>query len=155
MKRLLRSLALIVVLSGLGACERSGFPGDSALHGDLAHSSEAEAERGPHGGRLLREGDFALELAIVEIGLPPEFRVWATESGVPVSLDDLDVGVTLTRLGDVIDEIAFYPQDDFLRGDAVVYEPHSFIVNVDASYSGKRYRWQYRLGHRGRSGHRH
>ncbi len=143
MKRLPRILALLVALSGLSACERSGLPDDGASHGELAHHEEAEPERGPHGGRMLREGDFSLELAIVEIGVPPEFRVWATDSGDPISPDDLDVGVTLTRLGGVVDEIAFYQLDDFLRGDAVVYEPHSFIVNVDASYSGKRYRWQY------------
>ena len=109
-------------------------------HGGVA---EAEPAKGPHRGRMLTDGDFAIELAIFETGVPPEFRVWATSAGAPVSPRDVSLQVTLTRLGDVKDEIGFAVQDDFLRGDTVIYEPHSFVVSIEATYQGKTRRWAY------------
>ena len=94
-------------------------------------------------GRLLEDDGFAVDLTIFETGVQPEFRVWVTDSGAPVDPGDVDLRVTLTRLGDVTDEIDFAPREDFLRGDTVVYEPHSFVVTVDASYAGRKYNWQY------------
>ena len=42
-------------------------------------AAEAEFERGPNGGRLLTDGDFTLELAIFEAGVPPEFHAWPAD----------------------------------------------------------------------------
>lgn len=116
---------------------------------EYAHASEtpdataAQPEKGPHRGRLLKDGDFVLELAIFETGVPPEFRVWVTDDSKPVAPEDVSLTVTLTRLGGVQDKIQFAPQGDFLRGDREIYEPHSFIVTIDAVYNGKQYHWQY------------
>ncbi|EAQ95667.2 efflux RND transporter periplasmic adaptor subunit [Congregibacter litoralis] len=104
---------------------------------------KAEPEKGPHGGRVLRDGDFAIELAIFETGVPPEFRVWITSNGQPVSPAAVDLRVRLTRLGDVVDDIGFRVEGDYLRGDTVIYEPHSFVVTVTAEYEGETFRWQY------------
>ena len=41
--------------------------------------------KGPHGGRLLTQDDFEVEVTIVEQGVPPEFRVYAYEKGKPVN----------------------------------------------------------------------
>ena len=106
-------------------------------------AQEAEPEKGPHRGRMLRDGDFAVELAIFETGVPPEFRVWVSDDGEPVSPDVVDLQVNLTRLGNVVDYIRFRAEGDYLRGDTVIYEPHSFVVTVIAQYQGKTYRWDY------------
>ncbi|HBX36144.1 MAG TPA: secretion protein HlyD [Pseudohongiella sp.] len=100
-------------------------------------------ERGPNNGILLRDDDFVLELAIFETGVPPEYRAWATVNNQPVDPDELDLNVQLTRLGGVVDDIDFVPTGDALRGDMVIYEPHSFSVSVTASYDGNTYRWSY------------
>ena len=102
--------------------------------------AEEEPEKGPHRGRLLKDGDFSVELTIFETGVPPEFRVWITGKGLPVTPGDVSLNVTLTRLGGIEDNINFNPQGDFLRGDLVVYEPHSFVVTVNAQYRGKSHR---------------
>jgi len=104
---------------------------------------QEEPVKGPHRGRLLTEGDFVLELSIFETGVPPEFRVWVTNEGQPVKPEDVSLTIELTRLGDVIDTIGFKPQDDFLRGDMEIYEPHSFVVTITAGYEGKTFEWQY------------
>jgi cobalt-zinc-cadmium efflux system membrane fusion protein len=120
-------------------------------HSKVSHSSEgasseqaeAEPEKGPHRGRLLKDDGFVIELSIFETGVPPEFRVWITSNGQPVKPADVSLTATLTRLGGIKDNIKFAPQSDFLRGDTVIYEPHSFVVTINAKYQGKSHRWQY------------
>ncbi|HDZ09639.1 hypothetical protein LCGC14_0006790 [marine sediment metagenome] len=105
--------------------------------------SEMTDERGPNNGILLRDDDFVLELAIFETGVPPEYRAWATVNNQPVDPDELDLNVQLSRLGGAVDDIDFVPTGDALRGDMVIYEPHSFSVSVTASYNGNSHRWSY------------
>ncbi|MCF6226533.1 MAG: efflux RND transporter periplasmic adaptor subunit [Xanthomonadales bacterium] len=133
-------LILLLLVSMLSGCGEDGSHPDA---GESADHNEAEPEKGPHRGRLLRNGDFTLELAIFETGVPPEFRAWATKNNRPVAPEDIDLKVTLTRLGDKLDEIAFSPLGDALVGDMVVYEPHSFLVTINAVHKGSRHRWEY------------
>jgi cobalt-zinc-cadmium efflux system membrane fusion protein len=107
-----------------------------------AHEEEA-FERGSHRGRLLRDGQFTLELAIFETGMPPEFRAYPALDGKPVHLADVKLRVELRRLGGRVDDIEFEPLADYLRGSREIYEPHSFSVHVFAQYGGKAYAWQY------------
>ena len=134
MKRLITYFVLVFALA-ISGCSRV----DNA-HGG---ATEAEPAKGPHRGRMLVNGDFAVELSIFETGVPPEFRVWVTDDGAPVSPRDVNLQATLTRLGDIKDEIGFAAQDDFLRGDMVIYEPHSFVVSIEATYRGQTHRWAY------------
>lgn len=111
-----------------------------------ASAPEAQAvepEKGPHNGKLLRDGSFVLELALFERGVPPEYRVWITDDGEPVPPDAVDLNIQLMRLGGVVDDINFTVEGDYLRGDTVIYEPHSFVVTISARYQGEDHRWQY------------
>lgn len=141
------TLALSCLLVACFDEVKSPFGGHHADHDSHGHGGHeenaAEVEKGEHRGRLLREGNFTLELAIFETGVPPEYRIWAYLDGQPVAPTDMTASVKLTRLGNVIDNIGFKPQGDFLRGDRVIYEPHSFVVNVSANHAGKQYQWQF------------
>ncbi len=139
-RSLLRSCLLIFLGALLAACgsEQTGPVGDADNE-----TIAAKPEKGPHGGRLLVEGDFTLELSIFETGVPPEFRAWATQNGQALSPEKVDLTITLTRLGGKVDQIKFRPHGDALRGDTVIYEPHSFIVTIHAISGGVEYRWQY------------
>jgi cobalt-zinc-cadmium efflux system membrane fusion protein len=116
----------------------------NAVHAvSTGEATEAEPEKGVHGGRMLLDGDFAVELSIFETGVPPEFRVWVTKGDEPLSPKQVDLNIKLTRLGGIVDDINFRAESDYLRGDTVIYEPHSFVVNVKAKYQGKTHTWQY------------
>jgi cobalt-zinc-cadmium efflux system membrane fusion protein len=130
------SLALTLALT-LTACDAAPPP---TAAGD-EHAEEVE--RGPNGGRLLTDGDFTLELAIFEAGVPPEFHAWASASGALVDPRDVELTVELGRLGGDVDRIEFTPQDDFLRGNQVVTEPHSFDVTVVVRHAGREHRFMY------------
>ena len=108
-----------------------------------AEAEVAEPEKGEHGGRMLRQDNFAIELVIFETGVPPEFRVWVTKADKHVTPEQVSLNIKLTRLGDMVDDISFRAETDYLRGDTVIYEPHSFVVAVNAQYKGKTYTWQY------------
>jgi cobalt-zinc-cadmium efflux system membrane fusion protein len=136
MNRCSRTLSLFGVLLAVSAC-------DIAVESEsMVEAAAGDYERGPNNGRMLRDGDFAIELAIFETGVPPEFRAWATENAQPIDPSAIDLTVTLTRLG-AEDEIRFNVQGDYLRGDQTVYEPHSFLVTVEASRGGATHEWQY------------
>jgi cobalt-zinc-cadmium efflux system membrane fusion protein len=109
--------------------------------------SEAPAqeafERGPHRGRLLRDGDFALEVTIFETGVPPQFRLYAYRGDKPLSPGEVQATVELTRLGGQVDRFTFAPEADHLTGSSIVHEPHSFDVKVAATHAGKSHQWTY------------
>lgn len=109
-------------------------------HGEAA---EPEVEKGSQGGRLLRDGAFALELTLFEKGVPPEFHLYSYHNGQAINPADVNVVIKLTRLDGQVDAFNFTAQKDYLRGDGVVTEPHSFDVSVEASYQGQRHTWQY------------
>jgi len=136
MNKLFRTIVCSLALVCIGACEMAAEPEP------MAEAAAADYERGPNSGRMLRDGEFAVELAIFETGVPPEFRAWLTDGGRPLDPAAVDLRVVLTRLG-ATDEIGFAPQGAFLRSDRTVHEPHSFKVDIDATYQGRRYSWEY------------
>ena len=120
-------------------------------HDDHGHDEhEEEIIKGPHGGRLLAQGNFSLEITIYETGLPPEFRVYVYRDDQPVSPGSVNLDIELSRTGNKIDHIQFNAQQDYLRGDTVIYEPHSFEVAAKATYEGQSYSWHYD-NHEGRT----
>jgi cobalt-zinc-cadmium efflux system membrane fusion protein len=143
MKTLTHLICITFLSVLLAACGGDRSETDTVAKGMHGVEADPEPEKGPHRGRLLKDGDFLLELSIFETGVPPEFRVWVTERGQPVKPDDIDLAIKLTRLGDRTDNIGFKTQGDFLRGDTVIYEPHSFVVSIEAIHKGKTHRWQY------------
>ena len=128
---------LTAVALALAACGSGG--GEKAEGGEAA----ADPERGPHGGRMLRDGDFALEVTIVEEGPEPLFRLYPYLKDRPLDPRQVQATIALTRLGAKIDRFTFAPQGDHLASPGVVSEPHSFDVAVAAVHSGKRSDWAY------------
>ncbi len=137
--RAIYRIAPLLLFMTLSSCGESANTGATTPDAENAVTDE----RGPNNGILLRDGEFVLELAIFETGVPPEYRAWATVNDQPVDPEDLDLNVQLTRLGGVVDDIDFVPTGDALRGDMVIYEPHSFSVSVAASYNGNTHSWSY------------
>jgi len=104
---------------------------------------EEEDVRGPNGGKLFRDGDFAVELTIFEQGAPPQFRVYAYENDKPVNPAEVKLSIELHRLDGEVNRFAFTAQDDVLIGNNVVTEPHSFDVKMTAVYKGETHNWEF------------
>lgn len=132
------SISMLLVLS---ACD------DGSSSHDHAHSDEAETsseyERGPNRGRMLRDHGFSVEITIFETGVPPKFHVYPYLNNELVDPNMIDLRIELGRLDGDVDHFAFKPESDYLSGDGVVIEPHSFDVRVFATYNNQQYKWSY------------
>lgn len=138
------SLAALVMAGIVAACgASSATQTEAAGHSDEHGAEEREPEKGPHGGRMLEDGAFALEVTIFETGVDPQYRIYPTMDGKPVDPSAVDLIVTLSRLGGKTDTFQFTPEAEYLKGDGVVTEPHSFDVAVKASHAGKAHTWSY------------
>lgn len=133
-----RLAAALVFIAPLAACGSGSQPA-----AEQGKESEGEPAKGPHNGRLLKDGDFAVEMTIFEDGVPPQFRVYPTRDGKPVDAKTVQLTVTLKRLGGEVNTFPFKAENDFLTGQGVVEEPHSFDVEVVAVENGKRHVWRY------------
>lgn len=141
MIRLSHRAAPLLALTLLAACGGAPQSEEAGEHGEA--NAAAEFERGPHRGRMLRDGDFAVEVTIFEDGVDPEFRVYAWQGDKPIAPAQVQLAIELARLGGRVDRFAFRPQEDFLRGQGVVHEPHSFDVKVRATEGGRTHNWSY------------
>ena len=121
----------------------------AACSHEAGHDAHDRVE-GPHGGRWLEHGDFALEVTIFERGVPPEFRVYAFDDGDPVAPAEVELELELKRFGGDVERFTFSPREDHLLGSGVVGEPHSFDVTLRASYAGESHEWSYE-SHEGRT----
>ncbi len=135
-------LALFIGSLALSGCS-SETSHDDHGHGHGAHDEHEEMAKGPQGGRLLEQDGFALEITLFEKGVPPEFHIYSYENGDAIKPEDVSLSISLHRLDGEINHFNFTPVADYLRGDAVVTEPHSFDVVVEATYNGSDYRWEY------------
>jgi cobalt-zinc-cadmium efflux system membrane fusion protein len=136
-------ILMVTVVSLLLASCGSGPEPQVGHDGHGAEAAAEDFERGPHGGRLLRDGDFALEVTIFEEGVPPEYHLYGYAKDQPLPPKDFQAEITLGRLGGRVDRFRFAPVADFLRGDGVVREPHSFDVAVVASHAGRQHEWKF------------
>lgn len=139
LRPLMSALALSLMLAACG-----GKDDHADDHGSEAGHGEEEAVRGEHGGRLLEQDGYRVELAIAESGTPPTYQAWLYRDGNPLPATAGRVEVSLVRLGNVRENHILQPQPDgSLLAKSVVGEPHSFDVEVLAKVEGKSLRWAY------------
>lgn len=128
-----------LLLAGCGGADKTAEKTGEAEPSAAA----ADYERGPHRGRMLRDGDFAIEVTIFETNVPPQFRLYAYQGDKPLKPGDVSPTITLKRLDGETNRFTFKPESDYLTGSGTVVEPHSFDVEVVAQHAGKTHRWTY------------
>jgi cobalt-zinc-cadmium efflux system membrane fusion protein len=105
--------------------------------------ADAVRQKGPHGGRLFIQNGYGIEVTIFEQGVAPQFRLYAYRDGKPLAPEANRAVLTLERLGRPPQVFKFVAEQDYLKGDAVVEEPHSFQVTVDARSGQAANRFSY------------
>lgn len=132
--------ALILPLP-LIACGGDPATNEAAAEGEA--KPEGDYERGPHNGRMLRDGNFALEITVFEDGVPPEYRLYAYRDDKPVAPGEVQANLTIRRLDGEVTTFSFKPEEDYLRGNATLVEPHSFDVEANATEGGRKHAWKF------------
>jgi cobalt-zinc-cadmium efflux system membrane fusion protein len=142
-------IAIGVVLGGLILVWDKTAPPTTAAAtsktpaGKNTNSAQPEPNEGPKGGKLFTTDGFSVEVTIFEKGVPPQFRLYLYENGKPLPPTAAKVAITLSRLGAPVQLFKFTPEADYLLGDQVAEEPHSFDVTIVAEHNGKTVRWNY------------
>ena len=104
---------------------------------DETEAEELAEDKGPHGGRMFYKDDLKLEVKIYERNVPPQLRVYPTDAkGNKIPLEQIQLKIDLHRL-ERVDTIRFNPSGEYLLGDKVVVEPHSFDMKIKAVRQGK------------------
>ncbi len=138
---MIRIVPIALLLLSLAACGDDGA-GQPGAQSEVA-TAAGEYERGPHRGRMLRDGDFALEVTIFETNAPPHYRLYAYQNDKPLPPSAVQATIRLERLDGEVNDFTFKPENDYLTGSGEVTEPHSFDVEVRAQHAGKTHRWTY------------
>lgn len=145
------ALALLIAACGGNTSHEDAGHGEEAGHAQGEHAEAEEAKKGEHGGRLLEQNGYTVELAIAEDGTPPKYQAWLYRDNKPLPPTAGSVEVQLKRLGNVAENHTLKSQaDGSLMADTIVGEPHSFDVVVLAKVDGKALRWAYE-SHEGRT----
>ena len=140
---MMRNLFLAMLLAlPLAAC---GAGSDKDETSEVGHEAAAagDYERGPHNGRMLRSGNFALEITVFEDGVPPEYRLYAYREDKPLAPSEINASITISRLDGEVTTFSFRPEQDYLRGDATLVEPHSFDVVASVTEGGRKHQWKF------------
>jgi membrane fusion protein, heavy metal efflux system len=110
---------------------------------DTHDEHAAEIPRGPHGGKLFEKDGIAVEVTIYESGVPPEFRLYVYDQEKAVDLSHVSATIELDRVARPLEIINFSKREDYLLGDKVIVEPHSFDAKIKLSFKGKTNEWVY------------
>ncbi len=125
--------------------DKSAAPDDAGHHesSSVSAGSDHAEETGPRGGRIFTTDDFSVEVTSYEQGAEPRFRLYLYEKNKLLLPDEVKVTMTLSRLGRAAQLFTFKPAGEYLLGDQVVKEPHSFDVSIAAEWRGKVFHWGY------------
>lgn len=132
------------VTTDAASMDTHGKPDDHGTSGMRGHGASNQPGIGFRGGKLFIDGDFSVEMTIFEKGVPPQFRIYLYDKGKLLPPTAATVAITLSRLGASAQLFKFTPEADYLLGDQIVEEPHSFDIAIAAERNGRLMRWSYR-----------
>ena len=102
-----------------------------------------ESVKGPHGGKLFTDGDYAVEVTIFEQNQAPQFRLYTYLNNKALAPKDSSIQLKVSRLGRTSETFTFAPENDYLTSKVTVIEPHSFKVAINATHAGKAHEFGY------------
>ncbi len=137
---------------GEHADHTEGMTAKPPAHGEAEHNHAKDhnqpamlsvSVKGPHGGKLFTDGDYAIEVTIFEQNQPPEFRLYAYLDNKPLAPTSTNVNLSLSRLGREAQLFIFTPEKDHLTSKIMVEEPHSFKVTIKATHANQTHTFSY------------
>ncbi len=123
--------------------DEASHAGEHADHEKKGIEEPSNDLKGPHGGRLFKQGDYALEVTIFELDAVPVFRLYPYQNGKALAPATSDVTVLVQRLGQEVQSYPLRAEKDYLTSTKELEEPHSFDVKIKATFNQKAYEFHY------------
>lgn len=146
-KEIIGILAVILLGTALSALvlssgRQTSASIDSHGHGD-GHDHKHASDKGRHGGKVLTEGNFELEVVVYDDGKNSHFRIYPYEKHKPLNPGEVSSTVETERLDTSVRTYTFRPMDNFLVSNEEIEDPKSFFLKVTAKWKGASYEWEY------------
>ena len=122
------------------------FASDDHGHEGSGHENAI----GVHGGEILSDDEFSLEVVLKEDAGSVLIRAWGYYQDELLRPEDIQLSVELARLDGDKQPISFRVDDDSLLSNDVISTPHSFDVTLSAQYKSQISQWQFQ-NHEGRT----
>ena len=122
-------VGLAITVSVLLREKQTVASADSHDHG-AGCDHQHEGTNGKHGGKMLAEDDFELELVISEGAKNSHFRIYPFYKHKPIDPSQVTVSVETELLDSSVRKYSFSPVDDFLLSAQEIEDPKSFFINV-------------------------
>lgn len=137
------ALAILFSNKSTSKTEEHDKASHAGEHAEKPGEEPTKDQKGPHGGRLLTQGAYALEVTIFEVDSVPIFRLYAYQNGKALAPTTSDVSILVQRLGQEAQTYRLKPEQDYLTSPDELEEPHSFVVKIKAIFDKKTYEFQY------------
>ena len=115
---------------------------DSHGHGD-GHDHKHDVSKGAHGGKILTEDDFELEIVAYDDGKNAHFRVYPYHKHKPLDPAQVNVSVETERLDTSVINYSFKRSNDFLVSEQEIIDPKSYFMKVTATWKSNKFEWEY------------
>ncbi len=135
-------LGVAISIGILSGEKKTSASVDSHGHAE-GHDHKHEADKGKHGGKILMEDDFEIELVMAENGEKSHFRIYPYKKHKPLNPADVTATVETERLDASVKTYTFKPMDDFLISEQEIEDPKSFFVKLTAQWKDNRFEWEY------------
>ena len=139
-KQLIAIAAIIVTGVMLGTTilnDKKSKTAEDDDHGSRIESTahrggerQEDPNKGSHGGKLFKEGDFGLEAVLAGDSGESRLRIWLLNKDKPLPNKAIKVSATITRLTGEKQTLNFIPDKDSLVSREVVAEPHAFEISI-------------------------
>lgn len=139
----LLSIALLVLSGKKAQGTPNGNHGHSHGGGADGHDHDHSKSLGPHGGKMLTDGDFEVEVVLSQHTQGAHFRLYPFRNHEPVDPVEITGHMDVERLGGKTDELTFKPAGEFLFSEQPIEEPHSYFIKISIDYRGEHYEWEY------------
>ncbi len=135
-------VGLAITVSVLLREKQTVASADSHDHG-AGCDHQHEGTNGKHGGKMLAEDDFELELVISEGAKNSHFRIYPFYKHKPIDPSQVTVSVETELLDSSVRKYSFSPVDDFLLSAQEIEDPKSFFIKVSANWKDNSFEWEY------------
>jgi len=135
------SIALLILSGKKAQGTSNGHHGHS--HGGGADGHDHSKNLGPHGGKILTDGDFELEVLVSKNTQGAHLRLYPFRNHQPVDPGEISLQMELERLGGRTEKLTFKRSGDFLFSEQSIEDPLSFFVKISMYHGGEQYEWEY------------
>lgn len=106
-------------------------------HGDSEH--HGEPAKGAHGGEILSEEEFKVEVMLAEQSGTAYLKLWLFDKDKPLAANTAKVTASLRRPGGEVEQVAFAMDKDALVSTRPIAEPHVFEGTIEVQTAKEPY----------------